>query len=965
MTPQTIDRYEVHEQLGRGGMATVYHAYDPHFGRDVAIKVLPREFLHDPTFRARFEREVKAIARLEHSAIVPVHDFGEHEGQPFLVMRYLPGGSLADRIKAGPLSLDETIATLERVGAALDSAHRRGVIHRDVKPGNILFDDHGDAYLSDFGIVKLSEATAQLTGSGIIGTPAYMAPEMADPGGMSPSIDVYALGVTLYEILTGRLPFDADTPVGVLMAHMNKPVPDVRLARPDLPESVQAVIERAMAKDPSERYQSAGDLAADLRAAVAAPGEATPETTPVPLPSKAGAAAPARRRGIPGWVWAVGGVGALLVVGLVAGVLMIGSLAGRLFGTPEPGEEAARSEKPAATEESVIGSTKAPADIPASTVVPPTPILTGGGGGAKIAFSSERDGNWEIYVMDADGSNQTRLTDNPALDDDPDWSPDGTRIVFASERDGNWEIYVMDADGSNQTRLTTSAEGDYGPAWSPDGARIVFMSERDGNWDIYVMDADGSNPVRLTDDPAWDGQPVWSPDGERLAFSSQRDDNAAIYLMDADGSNQTRLTVGAADDYGPVWSPDGERIAFTSERDGNWEIYVMDADGSNQTRLTDNPASDNVSDWSPDGARITFISDRPAGDYEVYTMDADGSNLIRLTYNSANEWAPAWQPPVSQARVAVVLDIGGENDRGFNEYTLKGAREAAEELGLGFAYAASGATSDYEGYIEGFADEGYNLIITVGYLMADATAAAAVEHPDVHFVIIDVEYDSGSCPVEEGQEVEDCYAEVLTNVTSLTFAEDEAGYLAGMLAGCMTETGVVGSVAGAEIPPVVRYVTGFQTGARNANPGIAALNVYIPDFTDFDAGYLAGMEQIAEGADIIFGVGGVTGNGGLLAAYDVGVMVIGVDVDQYYSYPEVSPSLLTSATKNMDVAVGEAIRLFAASQLEAGVRLATVANGGVGLAPYHDWEDAIPLECKMLVDHAYEGLVNGTIVTGY
>ncbi len=394
MTPQMIDRYEIREQLGRGGMATVYHAYDPHFGRDVAIKVLPREFLHDPTFRARFEREVKAIARLEHSAIVPVHDFGEHEGQPYLVMRYMPGGSLAERIKAGPLSLDEAVTTLERVGAALDSAHRQGVVHRDVKPGNILFDRHGDAYLSDFGIVKLSEATAQLTGSGIIGTPAYMAPEMADPGGMSPLIDVYALGVTLYEMLAGKLPYRADTPVGVLMAHMSKPIPDVRLERPDLPESVQAVIEWAMAKDPSERYQSAGEMVADLRAAAVtapaapatvtapvapaaptAPGEFALETMPAPPPPPepppeteavptrpAPAPAPARQRNLtPLWM----GTGGVVLVGLVIGGLAI---AGVLGPTPEsePAPEAAAE----ATSNPILGPTSMPTAMPTDTPLP-------------------------------------------------------------------------------------------------------------------------------------------------------------------------------------------------------------------------------------------------------------------------------------------------------------------------------------------------------------------------------------------------------------------------------------------------------------------------------------------------------------------------------------------------------------------------------------------------------------------
>jgi basic membrane protein A len=302
------------------------------------------------------------------------------------------------------------------------------------------------------------------------------------------------------------------------------------------------------------------------------------------------------------------------------------------------------------------------------------------------------------------------------------------------------------------------------------------------------------------------------------------------------------------------------------------------------------------------------------------------------------------------ARIAVVLDTGGENDRSFNEYTLKGAREAAEELGLDFAYVVSEAATDYERNIENFISEGYNMVITVGFLMGDATAAAAKAHPDVHFAIIDYEYED--------------YSE-LPNVTSLMFAEDEVGYLAGVLAGCMTESNVIGSVSGMEIPPVQKFVTGFQSGAASVNPDVETLNVYIPDFNDPATGKQAGQEQIANGADVIFGVGGNTGNGGLLAASEEGLMAIGVDVDQYFTYPEVQASLISSAAKNMDVAAGQAVRDFAAGNLEAGVRTGTVANGGVGLAPYHDWDSQIPQECKDAVAAAQEGLASGDVETGW
>lgn len=304
-------------------------------------------------------------------------------------------------------------------------------------------------------------------------------------------------------------------------------------------------------------------------------------------------------------------------------------------------------------------------------------------------------------------------------------------------------------------------------------------------------------------------------------------------------------------------------------------------------------------------------------------------------------------------KVCAVLDTGGENDKSFNEFTLKGAREAAEKAGLEFAYIVSEAATDYEKNIENFVTEGCGLIVTVGFLMGDSTKNAAIAHPDVKFAIVDYSY------------TDEEYQSTLKNVTSLMFAEDEVGYLAGTLAGCMSQTGVIGSVSGMEIPPVVRFVVGYQTGAKAQNAELQALNVYIPDFNDPTTGKQAGLDFINQNADVIFGVGGNTGNGGLLAAHENGKMAIGVDVDQYATYPDVAASLMTSAAKNMDVTTGQAVAAYAEGSLQAGIQLATVANGGVGLAPYHDWEGKISDACKAAVTAAQEGLASGAIDTGY
>ncbi len=258
----------------------------------------------------------------------------------------------------------------------------------------------------------------------------------------------------------------------------------------------------------------------------------------------------------------------------------------------------------------------------------------------KIAFVSTRDGNHEIYVMNADGSGQTRLTTDSGRDGNPAWSPDGKRIAFSRDRDDNVDIYVMNADGSGLTRLTYDAARDQLPAWSPEGTRIAFQAGRDGIGQIYVMNADGSEQNNLTDSPDWEGYPAWSPDG-RIAIASTRDRNCDVYVVNADGSGLTRLTTDPADDRYAAWSPDGRRIAFTSDRDGNLEIYVMNADGTGLTRLTRDPSQDQAPSWSLDGKRIAFTSWRD-GNAEIYVMNADGSGLVRLTTNPATDQSPSW-----------------------------------------------------------------------------------------------------------------------------------------------------------------------------------------------------------------------------------------------------------------------------------------------------------------------------------
>ena len=299
--PQTIHRYQIRATLGIGGMSTVYRAFDPQFQREVAIKVLPRELLHKEEFLTRFRREITTITTLEHPAIVPVYDFGEAEGQPYLVMRLMSGGSLKDRLEKGPLSLDEIARLFSRLAPALDYAHQQGVIHRDLKPGNVLFDKHGEPHLADFGIVRLVGTTNTLTGEGFVGTPAYMSPEQGrGQKDIDHRGDIYALGAMLFEMLTGRVPYESDTPTGQIIQHITEPIPNVLSLRPTLPKDCQRIVARAMAKQPYDRYATVGELSAALGAVASGkplpkPRPTKPRPTLMPPPPDGGGTHPTRR----------------------------------------------------------------------------------------------------------------------------------------------------------------------------------------------------------------------------------------------------------------------------------------------------------------------------------------------------------------------------------------------------------------------------------------------------------------------------------------------------------------------------------------------------------------------------------------------------------------------------------------------------------------------------------------------
>lgn len=690
MLGKRIGQYQITGILAHGGMATIYSAIQISVGREIALKAIPvAAVANDPTFVPRFEREAKLSAGLQHPNIFKVFDYGQDQDLLYFAMELYAGGTLLKLIRSGRLTLERAMYLTEQIGSALDYVHQRGIIHRDLKPSNILIDELGNAILTDFGVARIQFGVLPtLTATGYaMGTPAYMAPERwAGDTDTDHRSDIYAFGMLIYEMLTGSLPFKADDTPRVIYWHLHLPPPTLENTHANLPSAVDTVLAKSLAKEPADRYNSAGELAQAFRSALneiptdsiflpltptkpnsptpAIPsslpdetliseGAAHPESKQQPQQQEAAGATIAsgrvtRRSPFPNRaVW-------ISLVFLLAGALLIlalsrgndpsvdaqnGTNTALALLTPDSVQLALLTltrEAATVTATSTVTATASPSRTPTSTISPsPTQRAV-----AHILFTSSESGVDQVWIMNADGSQPTQLTSSGVEDNWSKWSPDRSQIIFATYRRGVNEIWVMEADGSNP-RALTSGRNDWDPVYSPDGSQIAFVSQRDGNREIYMMNADGSNQRRLTNDRGQDWFPSWTPDGMRIVFQSNRNGNFDIFSIEITAGDLQQLVASPADDTHPEVSPDGSLLAFTSNRDGNDEIYVMPLNGGEVQRLTQHTARDQTPVWSPDGQRIAFASTR-LGKFAIFRMDADGNNVMPLTDGQFACYDPSW-----------------------------------------------------------------------------------------------------------------------------------------------------------------------------------------------------------------------------------------------------------------------------------------------------------------------------------
>lgn len=615
-----LGQYRIESHIGSGGMGDVYLATDTTLGRKVALKILPSRFSSDPERRRRFEREARAASTLNHPNIITVHDFGSEDGLDFLATEFIEGVTLRERLIDGPIPPDEVCDIAIQVLAAIEAAHEKGILHRDIKPANIMIRRDGIVKMLDFGLAKITagfedfESLDAQSRFGAMGTVHYMSPEQALGRALDGRTDIFSLGVTIYEMLAGRLPFAGATEAGVYDAILHEAAVPLTQAAPSVPAEWQNLIDRALAKDPSMRYENVSEFRDDLqRVRAGEPVVAVAENVEL------------RRFG--------SAVGRLLAgaaaITIVAG---IGYAAFRLFNRPQPLDPQALSYSQLTNQ---AGQEFFPSLAP---------------DGDAIVYTARDGGDFDIFYrrLAGDDAPVNLTADCDAADRHPAFSPDGRLIAFRSERDGGG-IFLMDADGRNVRQIT--ADGFY-PSWSPDGREIVVSggdfvnpAERFTNSFLFAVDVATGNrrDVLRTEDSI---QASWSPHGHRIAYwyygpGGVRD----IRTVAADGSGEVvRVTDDQALDWNPVWSPDGAFLYFASNRGGDMNLWRVAIDEESGRTLAEPEA---VSTPSSYFEHLTFSRD---GRTFAFADGNYSSNLERVDFDPVDKMMTAGPFPITRGQ---------------------------------------------------------------------------------------------------------------------------------------------------------------------------------------------------------------------------------------------------------------------------------------------------------------------------
>jgi eukaryotic-like serine/threonine-protein kinase len=680
MVGTTIAHYRIDRQLGHGGMGEVYAAEDTKLGRQVALKLLPAPVANDPERLKRLEREARAVAALNHPNIVTIYSVEEArlnaDATPrggvvhFLTMELVEGRTLREITANGALKPERFFRIAVQIAEAVGAAHQRGIVHRDLKPANVMVASDGRVKVLDFGLAKWTAdhltatpdalSTEPLTGDRtILGTAAYMSPEQAEGRPLDQRSDIFSLGVVLFEMATGRLPFKGQSAASTISSILRDTPPALPDLAPQLPLALDRIVQRCLAKDPERRYQNAFDLARDLE-----------DLHQVEMGGPRARRASRRGR-------VAGAVTTLVLLAVIAGLLIW-----RL------GRDQGRAREIATIERLTVeaGAEQFPGFSP---------------DGKWIVYAGEASGNVDIYLRAMGGQAFNLTSDTPAADYQPAFSPDGERIAFRSDREGGG-LFVMGRTGEAVRRLTHAG---FNPAWSHDGRRIAFTTEavtfnpysRETNSELWVVDVEAGDARRVTQGDA--AQASWAPSGRRLVYGRRfgTPSQADLWTIAVNGDDAQPLTNDRHTDWNPVWSPDGRHVYFVSDRGGSmnlWRIAIdaqtgrargkpeaivtpapylanpsLSADGrriayssvvqtQNIQRATLNPSTGRLEgepawlttgsrlwsspDPSPDGQWIAVYS--RSGQEDLWVIRADGTGLRQVTNDTAFDRVPRWSP---------------------------------------------------------------------------------------------------------------------------------------------------------------------------------------------------------------------------------------------------------------------------------------------------------------------------------
>lgn len=723
MIGKRIGSYEILSLLGAGGMGEVYLAHDQRLNRQIALKFLPSRFSEYAELVERFAQEARAASALNHPNIITIHDIGPDAGRHFIAMEFVAGETLREKLKGGSLELRDALKIATQIASALSAAHTAGIVHKDIKPENVMVRSDGLAKLLDFGLaVSAGENDSGL----LMGTPGYLSPEQSRGETTDHRTDIFSLGVVLYEMLTGR-----------------KPAAE---KKPELPFDLERILNRALADDRARRYQNADELHRDLQrqvrkveamfeSGVMQPVQPKADTN---WKTKAMALAAALAISIAGWLFWRSAIssqkdGSSPWINAVA-TKLTGFAGNEFFPAIAPDGHSFVYSRVIGQQFDIFhqrfGEAQ-PRNLTSDSNVHDW-MAAFSPDGSRIAFRSDRNGGG-IFVMNSDGGDLWQVTSegfNPA------WSPNGEEIVYSSSQANSPHSRSLSVSKLFVVRLATgekrkidlgSANDAVHPSWSPNGARIAFWGLRGTHRDIWTVAVSGGQPVAVTNDDATDWNPVWSPDGKYLYFASDsrgamrfwrvpinqttgevlgereavtgsaseswhpslsRDGKRLIYVnylvkenfyrVAFDPQKETVLadtltpiTGGERRVTAPQLSPDGEWLAYYTFGSPQEDIFIMRKDGSDPRQLTNDRHRDRVPRWSPDGKRLAFYSDR-GGSYEIWTINTDGSGLQQLTnWGNKSIHYPTWSPDGKRLAFynSVVNTFIIETDKAWSEQT--------------------------------------------------------------------------------------------------------------------------------------------------------------------------------------------------------------------------------------------------------------------------------------------------------